>query len=108
MALKIRLRLGAGLRKGSESWLRLCDHFHTKTRHLHHVPHQQFSIRDRWMIPRLAGDRLEAHQFFVPFRSRLHEGKLAVARENHEMSVGEEQLSVTVASILPFAFAGLG
>src|SRR5882672_8894303 len=58
------------------------------------------------MVPRLAPDGLEARLFLKFLRAGANKNQFALARQYHEMTAGQQQLAVTVATVLPLAASG--
>src|ERR1035437_2672758 len=69
--------------------------------------HKQVAVAQRGRAPALAGDRLEAGDFFIGVRDSLHHHELAVIRQGQKVFAGQDDLARSKARLLPFDGTGL-
>src|ERR1043165_10274925 len=76
-------------------------------RHLVRVAHEQATIRDRGIVPRLALHGREARDLRVLSRRGVYERDVALIAGHDQVVAGEDDLPVTVTTIFPLALASV-
>src|SRR4051812_33838963 len=76
--------------------------------HLGGIPYKQFTMFKRGMVPCFALYGRNPEHFLVRIGAGFNESEVAIAAEDDEVAAREQELAVTVAAVLPFAFADVG